>query len=265
MSITFSATVSAAEKYRCAWPVEYATISVEAASAAPCQAKRWIRVRTRRCDSIANASSSRNAASRLTTWPERDVAISAPYQEVDQHAEHRQEEGGGEELGRKEQPQLSEQGLDQRQNRAGKREFRVNGELAMRERLDDGGELRRAGDERRREQRHQHCRLGEEPDQHLAARAEAAERRADVHRGERREYPRQREHADQRDDIGRRRERQVGREHRNNARSEPHATGQYVRRKAEQRRGVARHDRVLVEQLGQRVIGQQDRRRRAGL
>src|SRR5256885_11059898 len=83
--MTFSATVSAAEKYRCAWPVECATISVEAASAAPCQAKRWIRLRTRRCDSIANASSRRNAASRLTTWPERDVAISAPHQRSEEH------------------------------------------------------------------------------------------------------------------------------------------------------------------------------------
>ena len=52
------------------------------------------------------------------------------------------------------------------------------------------------------EQHHQQRRLGEEADQHLAARAERAERGADVHRGQRDEHAGQREQAHERDGVG---------------------------------------------------------------
>jgi hypothetical protein len=70
MKITFRTTVRTADTYRWFCPVVQATIAVDSASAAPCHAYIRMSVRMRRCDSIANASSSRKAASRLTTWPE---------------------------------------------------------------------------------------------------------------------------------------------------------------------------------------------------
>src|SRR3970040_1373958 len=96
-------------------------ISVEAVSAAPCHANSLISVRTRRCASMAKASSSRNAASRLTNWLERDssMAFSAAREEVGQHAQHAEQKGRGQELGGEEQALLGEQRLDQRETGAG--------------------------------------------------------------------------------------------------------------------------------------------------
>ncbi len=275
-------------------------MAVEAASAAPCQANSLISVRTRRCDSMANAISSRNAASRLTNWLASDMRqpltrkwISMPStpsrNAVDRNSgarnrrslassvsssaspapataslagsarerdrQHRPVAGFGDAPGHEERESDGHVGeqldrhrpLDQREvarrilqdhrlvhhgelevrarvvdrdarvlgeqhheeGHRGEGEARVDREFAVRERVDDGGELGRAADERGGEQGHQHRRLGEEADQHLAPRAQPAEGGADVHRGERREHARQREHADQRDDVRRRREREV--------------------------------------------------------
>src|SRR3989338_9033366 len=96
-------------------------ISVEALSAAPCHANSLISVSTRRCDSMAKASSSRNAASRLTNWLERDssMGFSAAREEVGQHAQHAEKKSRGQELGGEEQAQLGEQRLQQREAGAG--------------------------------------------------------------------------------------------------------------------------------------------------
>ena len=64
-TITFSASVSSAEKYRCGRPMAYATMKVLTASTRPCSANRWISDRMRRCDSMANAISSSSAAIRV--------------------------------------------------------------------------------------------------------------------------------------------------------------------------------------------------------
>src|SRR5882762_2424452 len=98
-------------------------MAVEAASAAPCQARSLMSVSTRRCDSIANASSRRNAASTLTSSAKMVIPTSAFHQEMRQHAEHGEQERGGQELRREKQAQLCEQRLDQREARAGEREF----------------------------------------------------------------------------------------------------------------------------------------------
>src|SRR5882672_8333625 len=98
-------------------------MAVEAASAAPCQASRWIRVSTRRCESIANAISKRNAASTLTTWARIGIPTSAFHQEMRQHAEHREQERGGQELRREKKAQLCKESLDQREAGASEREL----------------------------------------------------------------------------------------------------------------------------------------------
>ena len=118
------------------------------------------------------------------------------------------------------------------------------------------------GDQRGREEHHQQRRLGEKADQHLAARAERAEGGADVHRRQRDEHPGQREQPDQRDRVGRRRERQVGRQRRDDRAGEQHAAEDDVGRGAEQRRGVVREHRLLVEQLVQQPVRLQQPRRR---
>ena len=127
---------------------------------------------------------------------------------------------------------LREQHHEERDRR--ERHARVDHELALAQRLDDRHERSGMADERGGEQRHQHRRLGQETDHHLAPRAERAERSADVHAGERHEHAREREQPDQRDHVRGRRERQVGREHRHDADREPHAAEQDVRRGAEQ-------------------------------
>src|SRR5438874_1955393 len=88
-------------------------MAVEVASAAPCQARSLMSVSTRRCDSIANAISRRKAASTFTSWARSGIAKSAFHQEVRQHAEHGEQERGGQELRREKQAQLREQRFDQ--------------------------------------------------------------------------------------------------------------------------------------------------------
>src|SRR5712671_1484681 len=98
-------------------------MAVEMASAAPCQARSLMSVSTRRWDSIANAISRRNAASTFTSWERSGIPTSAFHQEMRQHAEHREQERGGQELGREKEAQLREQRLDQREAGAGEREL----------------------------------------------------------------------------------------------------------------------------------------------
>ena len=88
-------------------------------------------------------------------------------------------------------------------------------------------------DQRGGEQHHQQRRLGEEADHHLAPRAQAAERGADVHAGEGDEEAREREQADQRDGVGGGVERQVGAERRHDRRGEREAAEDQVRRGCE--------------------------------
>ena len=66
---------------------------------------------------------------------------------------------------------------------------------------------------------------------------------------------REREDADQRDRVGGRRVGEVGAERRHDRGRQRHAAEQHVRRDAEERRGVVRDDRVLVEQLAQHRYG----------
>src|SRR5204863_483266 len=91
------------EKYSEYEGVDQATMAVEVASAAPCQARSLMSVSTRRCDSIANAISRRKAASTFTSWARSGIAKSAFHQEVRQHAEHGEQERGGQELRREKQ------------------------------------------------------------------------------------------------------------------------------------------------------------------
>ena len=84
------------------------------------------------------------------------------------------------------------------------------------------GKLGGAGDQRDREHDQQHRRLGERGDHHLARRADAAERGADIHAGERR--ARSAPVAEQRDDgdqVGRPGEQQPGRVGRHQRRRDP--------------------------------------------
>jgi hypothetical protein len=145
---------------------------------------------------------------------------------------------------------------------AGERQARIDGEVAVRQRVDDRGERGGARDERGAEEHHEQRRLGKEADQHLAARAQGAERGTDVHRRERDEDPREGEQADQRDRVGGGRERQLGRERRHDGAGERHAAEHDVGRGAEQRRSLFGHHRILVEQLVQQAVGLQEGRRR---
>src|SRR3989338_8354344 len=142
MRITLSSTVRPAEKYRWVWPVVCATMKVDAASAAPCQANRWISVRMRRCESMANAISSRNAASRLTNWLASDMARSAADEEMDQHAEHPEQERGRKDLGREEQARLRQSRLGPPRTRAGEAKLRRE----RRDRARQRGPVAAAGD-----------------------------------------------------------------------------------------------------------------------
>ena len=80
-----------------------------------------------------------------------------------------------------------------RERDAGEREAGIEGEFAMRQRVDDGRQRCRARDQGRREQHHQQRRFGEEADEHFPARTERSERGADVHRGQRDEDAGERE------------------------------------------------------------------------
>src|SRR5213594_1797624 len=98
-------------------------MAVEVASAAPCQARSLMSVSTRRCDSIANAISRRNAASTLTSWARSGIPTSAFHQEMREHVEHGEQERRRQELRREKQAQLREQRLDQCESRACEREL----------------------------------------------------------------------------------------------------------------------------------------------
>src|SRR5712692_7061444 len=112
----------------------------------------------RRCDNIAKASSSRNAASTLTSWPEKGASMSALNEEVRQHPQHREEERGGEELGREEQAQLREDGFGQREARPGERELKRERGERDRQRRPVAGRRDAPGREERDTDRH----VGEE-------------------------------------------------------------------------------------------------------
>jgi hypothetical protein len=90
---------------------------------------------------------------------------------------------------------------------------------------------------------HQQRGLRQEADQHLAPRTERAEGRADVHRRQGDEHAGQREQPDQRDCVGRARERQVGGERRHDRRRAAHRAEDDVGRRAEDRGRVVRDDR----------------------
>src|SRR5258708_38713415 len=108
----------------------------------------------RRCDSIANESSSRNAASTLTSWPEKGASMSASNEEVRQHPQHREQERGGEELGREEKAQLREDGFGQREARPGERELHRERRERDRQRRRVAGRRDAPGREEREADRH---------------------------------------------------------------------------------------------------------------
>src|SRR5271169_6824965 len=124
---TLTISVKAAEPYRCVCPVAQATIAVEHASAKPCAAKRLISVNTRRCASIAKASSSRTAASRLISWAQSGMPVIArslaAQQQVDQHAQHGEQKRRAEKLGCAEDAHLRRQRFDQCQAEAAQGEL----------------------------------------------------------------------------------------------------------------------------------------------
>src|SRR3989441_9737054 len=124
-------------------------MAVEAASAAPCQARSLMSVSTRRCDSIANASSRRNAASTLTSSARSVIPTSAFHQEMSQHAEHGEQERGGQELRREEEAQLREQRLDQREAGACECELAREGGKSERQRRPVAGVGDAPGEEER--------------------------------------------------------------------------------------------------------------------
>ena len=96
---------------------------------------------------------------------------------------------------------LGDRHHDQRDQREPERNPQAD--LRRRHEGRDGRELGRAGDQRQREHDHQHRRLGERGDHHLAARADAAEAGADVEAGERQEEARAAEQRDDGDEVGR--------------------------------------------------------------
>jgi hypothetical protein len=104
---------------------------------------------------------------------------------------------------------------------------------------------------------HQERRFGEKADQHLAPRAERAEGSTDIHRRQRNEHPGKGEQADQGNGVGRRRQRQVGGQRRNDRAGQRHAAENDVGRAAKQWRSVLGKHRFLVEQLVQHPVGLQ--------
>ncbi len=146
-----------------------------------------------------------------------------------------------------------------REGHAGERKARVDRGFLRADGLDDVRQRSRLRQESRGEQHHQQRRLGEEPDQHFAARAQRSEGRADVHRRQRDESPGKRKNADQRDCISRGGERKIGRQRRHDAARQNHCSKDHVGSDAEQWTGVLGDDRLLPEQLVQRAVGQQQR------
>src|SRR5574337_1426101 len=123
-TITLRSSDSAADAYRCVAPEVCATIAVDADSTAPCNANRLTSDRMRRCDSIANDDSSSSAAPRLINCDAQvGVGMSAPEQLMDQQAEHREQERGGEEFRRAENAQFRARGFDQGERGTGDAEL----------------------------------------------------------------------------------------------------------------------------------------------
>src|SRR4051794_29953559 len=91
----------------------------------------------RRCDSIANASIRITAANRLISWP-ANWLIGGPRsdaeEDVDEDADHREQERGAEELRDAEDPHLGVGRLQQREQDAADREL----EDEHRQREDEG-------------------------------------------------------------------------------------------------------------------------------
>jgi hypothetical protein len=131
---------------------------------------------------------------------------------------------------------------------------RIDRQFAMRQRVDDSRQQCTLRYQRRREEHHQQRRFGKKSDQHFAARAERAECRADIHRSQRHEYAREHEHPDQRDRIRGHAQRRIDAEDRDDRRCHRHRAELDIGRSAEQRRGIVRDHRILVQQLAQRPI-----------
>src|SRR5215831_11851959 len=85
-------------------------------------ANRSINVSTRRCASMANASSSNTAASRLISCDQSGIAViglaSSSEELRHQHSENRKQKRRAEEFRRAKDPQLGGKRLDERQRQA---------------------------------------------------------------------------------------------------------------------------------------------------
>src|SRR5207245_2797285 len=103
-------------------------------------------------------SSRRNAASTLTSSARSVIPTSAFHQEMSQHAEHGEQERGGQELRREEEAQLREQRLDQREAGAGECELARERSKSVRQRRPVAG----VGDAPREEERDADGHVGEE-------------------------------------------------------------------------------------------------------
>ena len=84
---------------------------------------------------------------------------------------------------------LGDRHHDQRDQREAERDAQAR--FVRAEKRGHGRKLGRARKQRQREDDHQHGRLGERGDHHLAARADAAEARADIQAGQREQEARQ--------------------------------------------------------------------------
>src|SRR5262245_3521730 len=102
--------------------------------------------------------SSKSAASRLTSWAASDM--SAAYQEVDQHAEHREQERGREEFRRHQQAYFRQQGLDECETRTADGKLECERDERERQR----GPVARPRDAPRNEQCEADRHVGEELD-----------------------------------------------------------------------------------------------------
>src|SRR4030065_1730738 len=118
-----------------------ATTSVLIDSTKPCQANKLIKDSTRRCDSMANAINSSSPASRLINCPLSETDISGPQQEMNEHAQHREQESGAQEFRRTEDAHLGRNCFQQREARAGR--YQLYAECGQSQR--QGGPISRLG------------------------------------------------------------------------------------------------------------------------
>ena len=107
-----------------------------------------------------------------------------------------------------------------------------------------------------------HRRLGERGEHRLAARAQAAETRADVETGEREEEPRRAEQRDDGDEVRGPTEQQPGREGRDQRRRDPGRGEDEIGRDAEQPGRAFGDHRLLARQTDEVAIGLEQRRAR---